>query len=259
MTPTKSVLFDIDGVLTLSWQPIAGAAEAVARVREAGWTLAFMTNTTSRSRATIADRLRAAGIPAADAEVLTAATAAARYIHENRPEARCLLLNSGSLGDDLAGLRLVEDTADIVLTGGAGPEIGYDELNRAFRLLSGGAELVVMQRSWYWATTEGLQLDMGAFVIGLERAAGIEGTLLGKPARAFFEAALDHIGADASEAVMVGDDIESDVLGAQAIGITGVLVRTGKFTADALESAPSRPDHVIDSVADLTTLLGLEG
>ncbi len=116
-----------------------------------------------------------------------------------------------------------------------------------------------MHRNWYWATTEGLQLDMGAFVIGLERAAGVEGTLVGKPAPAFFTAALERVRARPSEAVMVGDDVDSDVLGAQALGIEGILVRTGKFTPAALEAAPGEPNHVLSSVADLPGLLGLAG
>ena len=79
--------------------------------------------------------------------------------------------------------------------------------------------------------------------------------VVGKPAEAFFRAALDDLGADAGGAVMVGDDIESDVLGAQALGVTGVLVRTGKFRAGDLERREGRPDHVIDGIGDLPALL----
>jgi HAD superfamily hydrolase (TIGR01458 family) len=259
MTTSKAVLLDIDGVLVTSWAPIDGAAEAVARIREAGCAVAFLTNTTSRPRSAVAAQLRAAGIRAEVDEVHTAATAAASHIRRRRPDARCLLLNSGSVGADLAGVRLVEAGADVVLTGGAGPEIGYEVLNHAFRELIGGASLLVMNPSCYWATAEGLQLDMGSFVVGLERAAGVKGTLVGKPATAFFTAALEQVGAKPSEAVMVGDDVESDVLGAQALGIDGILVRTGKFTTAALEAASGEPNHVLSSVAALPSLLGLPG
>lgn len=259
MAGPRAVLFDVDGVLTVSWRPVAGAVEAVEAIRSAGLPVAFVTNTTSASRREIAGRLRAGGFSLEDGEVVTAARAAAVYLREHHRGARCLLLNSGSPGDDLAGVDLVESGADVVLTGGAGPEISYDLLNRAFRLLLEGADLVAMQRNSFWTTDGGPQLDMGPFVLGLERASGRQAVLVGKPAPAFFAAALEEVGAEAGDAVMVGDDVESDVLGAQACGLTGVLVRTGKFRQSSLEAAAGRPDHVLDSVADLPRLLGLAG
>jgi ribonucleotide monophosphatase NagD (HAD superfamily) len=94
-------------------------------------------------------------------------------------------------------------------------------------------------------------LDSGAFVAGLEYAAGIEAEVVGKPTAAYFEAALAELGVPPAEAVMVGDDVESDVGGAKAVGMRGVLVRTGKFRKDALEGADPKPDAVLDSIADL--------
>lgn len=257
MTP-KTLLFDIDGVLAISWQPIDGAARVIREARKAGHRLGFLTNTTSRPRAAIATQLDAIGIEVNETEVLTAATAAAEYLSAHRPKARCLLLNSGYLGEDFSEIELVgaDEVPDVVVTGGAGPEISYELVNRAFRALMAGADLVVMHRNWYWATVDGMQLDMGAFVVGLERAARVDGVLVGKPAPAFFEAALRMVGGEASSSMMVGDDVESDVLGAQALGIEGVLVRTGKFSEDSLRAASGVPDHLVASVADLPALLG---
>lgn len=260
MATPRAVLLDIDGVLTTSWKPIDGAARAVARIRAGGLGVAFVTNTTSRSRARIADLLGASGIPVRPEEVVTAARAAAAYLTDVHPGCTCLLLNAGSVGDDLGGVHVVgegERDADVVLTGGAGPSVGYAELNAAFRLLLDGAPLIAMQRNFSWQTAEGPQLDMGAFVTGLEQAAHVQATVIGKPSPSFFAAVLADLGVTPSEAVMVGDDIDADVLGAQASGITGVLVRTGKFRPEVLERAASPPDHVIDSIADLPALLGL--
>jgi HAD superfamily hydrolase (TIGR01458 family) len=252
----RVVLFDIDGVLTVSWRPLPGAAETVERLRRAALEVAFLTNTTSLSRRAIAAHLKDAGIPVGDDEVLTPARAAVSYLEQHHPGEPCFLVNSGSLGDDLDALTLVEKDASVVLTGGAGPDVGYDTINRAFQLILDGARLVVMQRNWYWATAEGMQLDMGAFIVGLEQATGAEGQLVGKPAPQFFAAALSQVGADPVEAVMVGDDLDADVLGAQALGISGVLVRTGKFRQPDLDRSRRKPEVVIDSVADLATLLG---
>jgi len=255
MTSVRAVLIDIDGVLTVSWEPLPGAVEALREIRAAGLGVALVTNTTSRTRASIAGTLAEAGFPVAAEDILTAPAVTAAYLAEHFPGARCALLNSGDVREDLEGVSLVEDDPDVVVVGGAGDEFGYAALNRAFGHLQRGARLVAMHRNLYWRTEDGLQLDSGAFLAGLERAARVEAVVTGKPSRAFFGSALARLGAGADEAVMVGDDVESDVLAAQAAGVTGVLVRTGKFLPETLRDASGTPDHVIDSFADLPGLL----
>jgi HAD superfamily hydrolase (TIGR01458 family) len=256
MRPIKAVLLDIDGVLTVSWQPVPGAVEAVARLRAVGFAIALVTNTTSRTRAWIAATLAAAGFAVGADDIFTAPAITAGYLAQHHPGARCALLNSGDIAADLPGVHLTDDPApDVVILGGAGPEFSYPALNRVFGYLLGGARLVAMGRNLYWRTGSGLQLDTGAFLPGLEQAAGVRAEVTGKPAAAFFATALAAIGASAPETVMVGDDIEADVLAAQRHGLTGVLVRTGKYRAETHQDASAPPDHVIDSVADLPGLL----
>ncbi|RRR81744.1 HAD-IIA family hydrolase [Streptomyces sp. RP5T] len=262
MASVRAVLIDIDGVLTVSWEPLPGAVAALREVREAGFQVALVTNTTSRTRASIASVLTGAGFDVSAQDILTAPTVTAAYLADHCPGARCALLNSGDIAEDLAGVTLVGDAAeegegvDVVVLGGAGPEFGYAALNRAFGHLQRGARLVAMHRNLYWRTADGLQLDAGAFLAGLEKAARTEAEITGKPSPAFFEAALARLGAGPDEALMVGDDIESDVLAAQRAGLTGVLVKTGKYLPETHRSASGRPDHVIESFADLPTLLG---
>ena len=245
-------------------------------------TVAFLTNTTSRTRAEITGALRGAGFTVAPQEVFTAPAIGAAYLRAHFPGARVHLLNSGDVtadllappaegaagtdpagtdpaGTDPAGLTVAADgeRPDVVVLGGAGPEFSYEALDAVFRHLTAGVPLVALHRNLYWRTDRGLQLDTGAFLHGLERAAGVRATVVGKPAPEFFTTALGALGVGPAEAVMVGDDVETDVLAAQAMGIGGVLVRTGKFTEAALRAAGGRPDHVIDSVADLPALLGI--
>ncbi|MGO9729353.1 MAG: HAD-IIA family hydrolase [Streptosporangiaceae bacterium] len=258
MRRIRAVLIDIDGVLTVSWRPLPGAVAALHRLRAAGFPLALVTNTTSRTRASIASTLAGAGFPVTDGDILTAAVIAAACLHDRYPGARCLL-NRGDITEDLAGLTLAQESdpapADVVLVGGAGPEFSYQALNQAFSHLQRGARLVAMHHGLYWRTSEGLQLDAGAFLAGLEQAAGTEAEVVGKPAPAFFATALARLGADAAGTVMVGDDIETDVLAAQRQGLTGVLVKTGKYLPRTHRAANGTPDHVLDSFAGLPALL----
>ena len=254
----RGVLFDIDGVLVVSWRALPGAAEATAMFRRAGMPLRFLTNTTSASRAEITRRLTAAGIEVDVDEVFTAPAATAAWLRAERPEARCYLINSGDLGDDLAGVHFVGlgERADVVVLGGAGEEFSYTQMNHALGLLLDGAELVGMHQNLYWRTESGFNLDTGAYLTALEQAAGVTATVLGKPSADFFATAVAAIGAEPSRVAMVGDDIDNDVLAAQAAGLTGVLVRTGKFRQEALAAAAAAPFAVVDSIADVPSILG---
>lgn len=259
MESVRAVLIDIDGVLTVSWRPLPGAVAALREIRAAGLGVALVTNTTSRTRASIAEALSGAGFAVTAEDVLTAPAVTAAHLAEHCPGACCALLNSGDIAEDLTGVTLVglDADPDVVVVGGAGEEFGYAALNRAFGQLRRGARLVAMHRNLYWRTDAGLQLDTGAFLLGLERAARVEAEITGKPSPAFFAAALARLGVGAERALMVGDDIESDVLAAQRAGLTGVLVRTGKYLPETHARASGTPDHVVDSFADLPALLGL--
>jgi HAD superfamily hydrolase (TIGR01458 family) len=259
MRRIRAVLIDIDGVLTISWKPLPGAVAALRRLRAADLPQALVTNTTSRTRASIASALAEAGFPVTGGDILTSPVIAAAYLRDRYPGARCLLLNSGDISQDLAGLSVARpgDPApvDVVLAGGAGPEFSYQALNQAFGQLQRGARLVAMHRGLYWRTDQGLQLDTGAFLAGLEQAAGTKAEVVGKPAAAFFATALAHLGAGAAHTAMVGDDIETDGLAAQRQGLTGVLVKTGKYLPRTHQAASGTPDHVLESFAGVPALL----
>jgi HAD superfamily hydrolase (TIGR01458 family) len=269
----RGLLIDIDGVLAVSWQALRGAPAALGRLRAAGMPFRLVTNTTSRSRAAIADALCATRLPVEPGEILSAPVATADYLNARFPGGRCLVLSSGSALDDLAGVNAALLGADgtlaetgrrptpgsvaAVVIGGAGPEFTYEAMGAVFELVLEGVPLVAMHRNLSWKTSEGLQLDSGAYLAAVEQATGVEATVVGKPDRAFFEAALGQLDLPAGEVAMVGDDIDADVLGAQSAGMTGILVRTGKFRQEQLARAATPPDIVVDTFADLPTLLDL--
>jgi HAD superfamily hydrolase (TIGR01458 family) len=248
-----AILLDIDGVFHVSGEPIAGGAEAVRGLRKAGHRLRFVTNNTTQARATLAEGLRSMGIEVADEELQTTPRAAARALAGRR----VLALTMHAIVGELEGIDLVGEDAEAVLVGGADetPEsnlvFSYMNLARAFHELEAGAELYCLHKNRWWQTKHGPLLDAGAFVAGLEYAANVEATVLGKPSTAYFEAALSALDADAGMTWMVGDDIDSDIIGAQAHGMRTILVRTGKFRPDAVEAGRIRPDGIISSIAQL--------
>ena len=253
MGAIEGLLLDIDGVLAVSWEALPGAVETLRWLRDERIPFRLITNTTTHTRGDLAETLRGAGFEVDPTEIVTAVVATASYLRAHHPDARVFLLSDGDAGSDLEGVELVgpHEGADIVVLGGACEDFTYATVNRVFQLLMDGAALVGMHRNLYWRTNEGWQLDAGAYIAGLEEATGRTAAICGKPASAFFEAALRELGVPAERAAMVGDDVTNDVLGAQAAELTGVLVRTGKFRAGDLERASGAPDHVLDSIAEL--------
>jgi ribonucleotide monophosphatase NagD (HAD superfamily) len=122
----------------------------------------------------------------------------------------------------------------------------------------GGAELIALQKNRYWMRADGLSLDVGPFVAAIEFATGREAYVVGKPAKGFFDQVLASAGADADAGAtaMVGDDIESDIGGALGAGLAAILVRTGKFREEQVRESSIEPTYVVDSIADVPSLLG---
>lgn len=255
MPRIEGILFDIDGVLVTSWQPIVGAAAALAAVRERGLARAFLTNTTTLTRAGIAAALRECGLPVDDDEIVTAATLTAEYLRSTRPGARCWIVNDGDISADLTGIVIDAERPDVVVLGSAGPQFDHHTLSRVVELMHRGVELVAMQSGLTWTTAGGVRIDTGAYLPGLEAAGGSRATVIGKPASTGFVTASAVMGVDPERALMIGDDLANDVLAAQYVGFVGVLVRTGKYRPAVPEAVGRAPDHVIDSVADLPALL----
>lgn len=233
---------------------------------------AYLTNTTTKTRAQIADLLTDAGMAVRSDEVITAAVLTADYVRSRYPDARCFLVNSGQIDEDMPGIDIVysseftgaraPEPPDVVLLGGAGPEYSHLTLSWVYDWMAQGVPVVAMHRSTAWTTTDGLRVDTGMYLIGMEQTSGRKATAVGKPAPEGFLSAASRLGVDAEEMYMVGDDLNNDVLAGQVVGMTGVLVRTGKFRQDTLDRWAAdefamQPNHVIDSVADLPALLGL--
>jgi HAD superfamily hydrolase (TIGR01458 family) len=254
MRAIRAVLLDLDGVLYVEDEPVPGASEAVAELRDRGLALRFVTNTTARPRRRILERLERLGFELDPAELSTPAALAVRHCRD-RGHRRVALVMNEEVKEDFAELEEVGEGAEAVVIGDLGSNFGYEILNRAFRQLIDGAELIALQKNRFWMTPDGLSLDVGPFVAALEYAARREALVVGKPAEAFFTTILAGIPAEPDEAAMVGDDVESDIGGALGAGLAGILVRTGKYREDALRESGVEPTAIVDSIADVPAAL----
>lgn len=257
--PPLAYLLDLDGTLYSGGTAIAGAAETLARLRERSIPYRLVTNTTSRSRTNLVQRLRSYGFEVSPEELFTA-TLAGCELARAAGYAQVAPFTPEPALEDLGPLELVGGTSgrrvaqapDAILVGDLGERWSYALMQEAFEYLTGGAAFIALGRDRYWLKDDHLALDAGPFVAGLEYASGKEATVAGKPNPAFFQGAIRSLGLTASQSVvMVGDDVWSDVGGAQKAGLQGWLVRTGKYRDSVLEQSGIQPDRVLDSIAAL--------
>ncbi len=250
---------DLDGTLYSSDGPIAGAPEALGRLRQRRVPYRLVTNTTSRSRALLVQRLRDYGFDVSAEDIFTATLAGAAVAKDAGYRCVTPFVPEASLADmgdlDLCGGtsgRPAEPRPEAVIIGDLGERWSYALLQEAFEYLMAGAALIALSRDRYWLRGDRLSLDAGPFVAGLEFATGKNAIVAGKPSPTFYAAALGSMGLQSPEsAAMVGDDLWSDVQGAQRAGLQGWLVRTGKHRDSVLAESGVKPDRILDSVAAL--------
>ncbi len=198
-----AVLIDIDGVLHVGDRPVEGAGRALRELDRRGIPYRSVSSTTRSSRRSVAQRLHRLGYEIPEPWIVTAPAAAAVDLRESG-RTRCCLLTTPDARADLEenGISAVDGGADAVVVGGAGGALTCERLNRAFRLLMEGADLIALEKDRYWMEGDGPMLSAGPVVAAVEYAAGIEAEVIGKPSPAFFQRALQDIGARPLEAAM---------------------------------------------------------
>jgi HAD superfamily hydrolase (TIGR01458 family) len=251
----RALLFDLDGVLYQGDRAIDGAVETLRWCEQRDIPHLFVTNTSSKPRRALVERLAAMGLSVTAEEIFAPPVAARDYLASERATPLALFVREATR-EDFEGLEVLDDAAEqgagSVVIGDIGEAWSFATLNRAFRLLMGEPRpvLIALGMSRYAQGSDGLVLDVAPFIKALEHASGCEAVIMGKPAHAFFDAAVRRLGIPAAQTAMIGDDIVGDIEGAQAAGLAGILVQTGKFRPRDLEDGVT-PDAVLDSVADL--------
>jgi HAD superfamily hydrolase (TIGR01458 family) len=256
MRNVKGFLIDLDGVLYIGDNAIPGAQETIEFLKNRGYLFRFVSNTTRKSRDSIAKRLLALGFNIPTEYIFTPARAAVSYMKQTGLH-HCDLLITGDVHKDFEQMRIsgLNTKIDCIIIGDAGDMITYDTLNAAFRKIMEGADIIALEKDRYWMAPDGLYLSAGPIVSAIEYATGKKAMVVGKPSVNFFKLALRDMDILPSEAVMIGDDIATDIGGAQAAGMQGILVKTGKFREDCMKEAGIIPTRIIDSIAHLPKIL----
>lgn len=246
MNELQALFLDLSGVVYEGDRLVDGAVETVETARNKGLTIRFVTNTSTKSRRQILEKLRGMEIPLEDDELFTAPMAAQAYLRAHGLHPYCLVHEN--LKEDFS--EFVSDAPDAVVLGDARDGLRFETLNRAFGIVQAGHPLIGIGYNKYFRDGDELKLDAGAFIHALEWAAGTEAVITGKPSRAFFDEVVASTDHEAGECLMVGDDAAADVAAAIQAGLRGLLVRTGKFEPGDEKDLPDSA-RVIDSITEL--------
>ena len=249
------LLIDLDCVIYQGERIIPGALETLDWIRRKRIPHLFVTNTTSRSRAALLRKFDGFGFAAELAELMTPIVAANQYL-ASQGHRRIAAFVTSDAARDFNALEMIptqaQQSVDAVVIGDLGEAWDYQQLNDAFRLLmqEPRPQLIALGMTRYWRGQDGLLLDVAPFIRALECAADCEAIVVGKPAPAFFDAALSGLQCSAAQTFMIGDDICSDTDAAQKCGIRAIQVCTGKFREADL-SGSVEPFALLESIADL--------
>lgn len=247
-------LFDVDGVLYAGKERLRliGGVRLTQRLKELGKRFFVLTNISTHTRAQIAGNLQSLGFPVTEEHVLNATYLTAAYLRKRYGSARCFVLGEEGFRQELlaAGHILTEESPRVVVIG-LDRQLTYTRLNRAFEHLRAGADFVAGHTARVYMYENAPALAPGPIVKALEYATGKKATSVGKPSAVMFRLAMEAGRAQAGDTVMVGDQIETDVVGAKRLGIFTVIALSGVETRASIARAQVKPDLVVANVDDL--------
>jgi HAD superfamily hydrolase (TIGR01458 family) len=249
----KAFLFDLDGTLHVGDKAIAGAAKTIRTLKDRGYPCRFVTNTTTKTLSELHNQMIRTGLPILKGEITNTIETAVLYLRKIKNPTCYFVLNE-KVKKDFSEFAEELVKPEYIIIGDIGNKWNYNLLNKIFNMMMNGSNLIALHKGRFWLTEEGLQMDIGAFIAGLEYVTGKQAIVLGKPSKEFFLTAINGLNVPPENIAMVGDDINNDVSGAQALGMHGILVKTGKYKEEYIKASKVNPDLIIDSVKDIIKL-----
>jgi NagD protein len=251
----RGFLIDMDGVIYRGGELIPGAADFIAELQASGTPFVFMTNNSQRTRRDVVTRLQRMGIEVQEHHVFTCAMATARFLAQQLPNGTAYVIGEGGLLQALHanGYSIVDHDPDYVVVG-EGRALSFEMLEAATRMIMAGAKLIATNLDPNCPTQHGLRPGCGAIVAMLESATGLKAFSVGKPSPVMLRAARKELSLATAETTIIGDTMETDILGGVQMGYRTVLVLSGGTQREDLQRYAYRPDIVVDSIADLCGL-----
>lgn len=245
-------LIDMDGVIYRGNQLIPGADRFIHQLRVENVPFRFLTNNSQRSRLDVAMKLQRLGIDVEEEHVYTCAMATARYLAQQKPNGTAFVIGESGLHTALHanGYALVEKDPDYVVVG-EGRTLNFEMAEAALGMILGGAKLIATNLDPNCPTSTGTRPGCGAVVAMLEAAAGVKAFSVGKPSPLMLRAARKELGLTTDQTVVIGDTMETDILGGVQLGFKTILVLSGGTRREDLPRYAYRPDEVVESIADL--------
>ena len=249
-------LIDMDGVLYRGSQLIAGADRFVQQLLARDIPFRFLTNNSQRTRRDVVTKLGRMGIEVGEEHIFTCAMATARFLARQKPRGTAFVIGEGGLLTALHqnGYAIVDHSPDYVVVG-EGRTFNLELVEAAVRMILGGAKLIATNLDPNCPTQNGLRPGCGAMVAMLETATGIKAFSVGKPSPVMMRAARKELGLATDETVMIGDTMETDILGGVQLGFQTLLVLSGGTQLADLPRYGYRPDLIVESLATLATML----
>ena len=249
----RSYLMDMDGVLVHGRRPIAGAAQFLDRLRAAGSPFLVLTNNSIFTPGDLAHRLRAGGLEVERERIFTSAMATAAFLRSQSPAGgTAFVIGESGLTSVLhaSGFTLADSGVEYVVLGEQ-QSYDLDTITRGIQLIAGGAHFIATNPDASFPRDTGLAPACGAMAALMERASGVAPFFIGKPNPLMMRTALNHLGAHSEDAVMVGDNMATDIIGGVQSGMETVLVLSGVTSSAQVARYAYQPTHVVESVADL--------
>ncbi|MFN7803348.1 MAG: HAD-IIA family hydrolase [Planctomycetaceae bacterium] len=245
-------LIDMDGVIYRGGELVPGADRFIAALRERDIPFVFLTNNSQRTRRDVVTKLRRMGIEVDERHVFTCAMATARFLARQKPGGTAFVIGEGGLMTALHqnGYSIVDKSPDYVVVG-EGRSLNFEMVEQALQMVLGGAKLVATNLDPNCPTQHGTRPGCGAIVAMLEAAAGVKAFSVGKPSPVMLRAARKELGLSTDETIVIGDTMETDILGGVQLEYKTILVLSGGTSLADLPRFAYSPDLIVDSVADL--------
>lgn len=250
----QGYLIDMDGVIYRGNEMIPGAVEFVAALRAKNIPFLFLTNNSQRTRRDIVTKLRRMDFDVDEHHIFTCAMATARFLAHQKPNGTAYVIGEGGLLHALHnnGYSVVEHDPDYVVVG-EGRTLSYEMIELAVNLINRGAKLIATNLDPSCPTPSGSRPGCGAITAMLESATGVSAFSVGKPSPIMMRAARKELGLSAAETTMIGDTMETDILGGVIMGYRTVLVLSGGTRKEDVQRYGYQPDIIVNSIKDLCT------